>query len=380
MRLNCRNAKDGSFQDSMGLIGISIAICPSGPLGVACFSPSRDQDTYIRRRSSLYVQDTMASPMASIPPLDKMFMIGIWIETLLYGVSCVVFTTAIYVLIYQRPSQTRSIFLIVVSCLLFLLSTVHVGIVLRQLLEAFIYAPPGTAILYFEDQSSRLPVAKLVLYSVNVFTQDMVLIWRLWIVWGRNWKIAVVPLILEFIHTAFGFIAEARGAVPGIPVFDRLLHTYALVNWSTDLVVNICVTAGIAYKLWSVGNNVASLSGRKTNKYRGAVLTIIECGGLFTSATFATFCLYLSGQIATVMALDSVMQLATMAPLLIIVRVSLGVAHGSSNATSSYNITAASNVHRGPQSYSSSQVHVKIQKTTESGFELAEMNNADKIP
>ncbi|KAJ7459415.1 hypothetical protein B0H11DRAFT_2059513 [Mycena galericulata] len=316
----------------------------------------------------------------SIPPLDKMFLIGIWIETLLYGINCVVFSTAVYVLLYKRPSQSRPYFLIAVSCILFLLSTAHVGLVLRQLLEAFIYGPPGTAILYFADQSSPLPVAKLVLYSCNVFVQDMVLIWRLWIVWGRNWKVIILPLILEFTHTAFGFIAEARGAIPGIPVFDKLLHNYALVNWSTDLVVNIGVTAGIAYKLWSVGNSVASLGNRRSNKYRGAVLTIIECGGLFTSATLATFSLYLSGQIATVMALDSVMQLATLAPLLIIVRVSLGVNHGSSNATSTYNnnTTTGSTI----RAATSRQVHVNIQKTTtDSGFEMAKMHDeSDKYP
>jgi hypothetical protein len=111
-------------------------------------------------------------------------------------------------------------------------------------------------------------------------------------------------------HVAFGFIAEARGAIPGIPVFDKLLHNYALVNWSADLVVNIGVTAGIAYKLWTVGGNVQSLTSGKMNKYRGAMFTIIECGGLFTTATLVTFSLYLSGHIATVMALDSVMQLA----------------------------------------------------------------------
>lgn len=65
-------------------------------------------------------------------------------------------------------SYFHSSFLLMVSCLLFILATTHVGLVLRQLLEAFIYGAPGTATLYFADQSSALPVTKLVLYSVNV--------------------------------------------------------------------------------------------------------------------------------------------------------------------------------------------------------------------
>ncbi|KAJ7737457.1 hypothetical protein DFH07DRAFT_842219 [Mycena maculata] len=324
----------------------------------------------------------MATTGPAVPPLDKMFLIGIWIETALYGISCVVFSTALYVLLHKRSSQTRPLFLLLVSCSLFALATAHVGLVLRQLLEAFIYSPPGTATLYFADQSAPIPVAKLVLYSVNVFTQDMVLVWRLWIVWGRNWRIVIVPIILECMHTAAAFIAEARGAIPGIPVFDKILHRWALVNWSLDLTVNIGVTAGIAYKLWSVGMTIQSLTGRNSNKYYGAILTVIESGGLFTTATLVTFSLYLSGQIATVMAIDSVMQLAVLTPLLIIVRVGLGITHGSN--TTAYASTAAATStlpHAVSNSLASRQVRIDIQKSTTSNstYEMGKMQDGGKF-
>ncbi|KAJ7153892.1 hypothetical protein C8R43DRAFT_1126568 [Mycena crocata] len=311
----------------------------------------------------------MATAAPSIPPLDKMFLVGIWIETLLYGINCVVFSTAIYVLLYKRSADTRPVFLLLVSSILFIFATAHVGLVLQQLLEAFIYGAPGTATLYFADQSSPLPVTKLVLYSLNVFTQDLVLVWRLWIVWGRDWRIIVVPIIFECTHTAAAFVAEARGAIPGIPVFDKILHRWALVNWSLDLTVNIGVTAGIAYKLWSVGMNVQALTGRRSNKYYGAILTVIESGGLFTTATLVTFSL--------------VMQLATLTPLLIIVRVGLGLTHG--NATTAYATTTAGNstlrispnhsTGTGPR-----QVHVNIQKSsaTDSDLEMSKMEDGER--
>ncbi|KAJ7116264.1 hypothetical protein C8R43DRAFT_1137940 [Mycena crocata] len=332
----------------------------------------------------------MATVAPSVPPLDKMFLVGIWIETLLYGINCVVFSTAIYVLLYKRSADTRPVFLLLVSSILFIFATAHVSLVLQQLLEAFIYGAPGTATLYFADQSSPLPVTKLVLYSLNasrpqrrVFTQDLVLVWRLWIVWGRDWRIIVVPIIFECTHTAAAFVAEARGAIPGIPVFDKILHRWALVNWSLDLTVNIGVTAGIAYKLWSVGMNVQALTGRRSNKYYGAILTVIESGGLFTTATLVTFSLYLSGHIETVMAIDSVMQLATLTPLLIIVRVGLGLTHG--NATTAYATTTAGNstlrispnhsTGTGPR-----QVHINIQKSsaTDSDLEMSKLEDGER--
>ena len=50
----------------------------------------------------------------------------------------------------------------------FVLSTAYVAISLRQLMEAFIYGPPGTAIAYFADVGRMLPQAKIGLYTVNV--------------------------------------------------------------------------------------------------------------------------------------------------------------------------------------------------------------------
>ena len=95
----------------------------------------------------------------------------------------------------------------------FVLSTAYVAISLRQLMEAFIYGPPGTAIAYFADVGRMLPQAKIGLYTVNVrhfptavtcapltrkmlqvCLQDLVLIWRLWSVFGRSNFVVIIPV------------------------------------------------------------------------------------------------------------------------------------------------------------------------------------------
>ncbi len=55
-----------------------------------------------------------------------------------------------------------------ITMLLFAFSTAHVSLVLRQLLEAFIWGEPGTASAYFGEQHKPLPNTKLILYSLNV--------------------------------------------------------------------------------------------------------------------------------------------------------------------------------------------------------------------
>ncbi|KAJ3991911.1 hypothetical protein F5050DRAFT_1542435, partial [Lentinula boryana] len=144
-------------------------------------------------------------------------------------------------------------FLLVTSIFLFSLSTAYVSVCLRQLLEAFIWGPPGGASIYFATIADRLSVTKLALYEVNVFTQDAILIWRMWVVYNNRWMVVILPIAMELGHVVAGIYTIRRGAFPNISVFDTLVHRGAITNWTLDLAVNIGVTLCIAYRLWSAG-------------------------------------------------------------------------------------------------------------------------------
>ena len=82
---------------------------------------------------------------------------GPYIALVGFSLSC---TTAVPLI-----THTRRV-LVVVSTVIFLLSTVHVGASLQQLLEAFVYAPtnaPDYATIYWGDCSTPLHVLKDIL-------------------------------------------------------------------------------------------------------------------------------------------------------------------------------------------------------------------------
>ncbi|KAJ4496685.1 hypothetical protein C8R41DRAFT_902019 [Lentinula lateritia] len=268
---------------------------------------------------------------AIVTPFDKMFLTSIWIETLLYGLNCAVFGTAMYVLI-RKQSRNSNWFLIPVSVFLFSLSTGYVAVSFRQLLNAFIFAPPGGASAYFKIQTNPLAVTKLILYSTNVTAQNLFLIWRLWGVWNRRWWVVVLPLAMEIVHTVSEFIAIGEGAVPRPNQrvkgdFILIIRQLSIVNWCMDLAINICVTAAIAFRLWQMARTVGpSMPGHR--QFLGIMRMILESGLLFATATLITVSIYLSGSLDTVNAIDGIVQFATITPLLIIVRVGLGLTAG----------------------------------------------------
>ncbi|KAJ3923811.1 hypothetical protein F5877DRAFT_8184, partial [Lentinula edodes] len=256
-------------------------------------------------------------------PFDKMFLTSIWIETLLYG-TCAVFGTAMYVLI-RKQSRNSNWFLIPVSIFLFSLSTGYVAVSFRQLLNAFIFAPPGGASAYFKIQTNPLAVTKLVLYSTNVGSFYVARIWRLWGVWNRRWWVVVLPVMSEFIAIGEGAVPRPNQRVKGD--FILIIRQLSIVNWCMDLAINICVTAAIAFRLWQMARTVGpSMPGHR--QFLGIMRMILESGLLFATATLITVSIYLSGSLDTVNAIDGIVQLATITPLLIIVRVGLGLTAG----------------------------------------------------
>jgi hypothetical protein len=254
--------------------------------------------------------------------IDKMILIGIWVETVFYGLNCALFLASLYVLAGKSSRRERSWCLIAVSSFLFSLSTAYVSVSLRQLLEAFIYAPPGAASAYFADNERPLAQTKLILYPLNVATQNLVLIWRFWAVWGCKWRIIVFPVVLQITQTTAAYVSlsiRSRNAE------YYMVRDLSLVNWAIDLVINIGVTALIAYRLRKMGRSVRVLGSSK-KEYYGVMRMIIESGVLSSTVTLVAFSIFVSSPIATLTALDSLVQLATITPLLIIVRVGLGLA------------------------------------------------------
>lgn len=92
-------------------------------------------------------------------------------------------------------------------------------------------------------------------------------------------------------------------------IFDTIIHRWAIVNWSVDLTLNTSVTLAIVLRLWMAGRSVSGIS-LQSHRYKNVISTVVESGLLFATATLITVSLYLSGNTATPVAIDSVVQIA----------------------------------------------------------------------
>ncbi|KAG2159417.1 uncharacterized protein EDB93DRAFT_1115644 [Suillus bovinus] len=261
------------------------------------------------------------------PPLqnlDRMFIVSVWLESVVYGINCVLLFACIYTLVNQNRRPHR---VLVASCIFHIsVSTAHTVISLLLSLQGFttpsITSVPNGSNIYVVSPTSFM-LTNLSLFLLNVLAQDLLLIWRLYVVWNHSWKFVIPSLILEVAHIACASVAVFLISRPDEYLFSHNVQAFGKASWSLGLFLNTGITCGIAYRLWVKGREVSDLTGR--NVYKAAMFTIIESGTLTAGFTLIMFALDVAGSPSGFMAFNVYVQLATTTPLLIITRLGLGL-------------------------------------------------------
>ncbi|KAG1745537.1 uncharacterized protein EDB91DRAFT_1121414 [Suillus paluster] len=249
--------------------------------------------------------------------LAQMYIAGIWLEAILYGINCVLFCVCLFIVLAHDGASRKT--LLLSSIVQFSLATAHVMISLLELMAAFTTSTSAANQYFTNPGGNQLFVSGFFVYVVNTFAQELLLIWRLYIIWDRNFKICIIPLIIWMLHCSVASIAVS-GFIPATATaLSRDVHSYGLAGWGLETGVNFLASGGIAYRLWHAGRRTAILTGRPN--YKASFLIVIECGALITTCTAIMFALYASNKPEGLVGVGAATQIATISPLLIIARV-----------------------------------------------------------
>ncbi|KAH9955928.1 hypothetical protein BC827DRAFT_1378836 [Russula dissimulans] len=235
-------------------------------------------------------------------------LIGSWIVGPLYGIKV----------------------MLIVASTQFALCTGHVITLLVELIRGFLN-PPWTSSKetsdYIRNQDEPERKAQAALYLTNSLIGDAILIWRLWIIWGRNlWLTA--PFVLLFIATAVagitGFTNLGRLDLSQT-VFLPSVINWLTASWCLSIATQFGATLLIGYRVWK--------SAQGTSKGIGAsrlaiVWILVESGALFSVTTI--FMLGFSRANMGGIFISALGQISALGPTLIIVRVGLRGSDSSS--------------------------------------------------
>ncbi|KAJ6497279.1 hypothetical protein C8R45DRAFT_982473 [Mycena sanguinolenta] len=230
----------------------------------------------------------------------------LWVGTFFYGIYLILFCICIYILL-NRPRNLGNTILLVTAIALFTLATV----------QAIINLVLGAA----DIDDIDIPYQQLVdgtdvVYAINNFIADGLVIYRCYVVWDHNVFVTILPIMMLIVTTVLGLIVS----------FSFTLSVYPF--YALSLATNVLVTMLTVGRIWWISRySRAYLKTAEQRRYLSAMAILIESGALY-SATVLAFIIILSIPSVSVVAepiYQMQIQIMGIAPTLIIVRAGLAV-------------------------------------------------------
>ncbi|KAG9315223.1 hypothetical protein JVU11DRAFT_4353 [Chiua virens] len=310
---------------------------------------------------------------------DIAALIGFAAEAVLWGVNVTLFGTSLFILRHRPIQDTIRNPVILLNSLIFLCCTAHFALEYNH----FYTTLSTIGVQNYSNETTQLMGADL-LISITDLLGDCALIYRCWMLWGKNYYVAMLPLLLA----VGGFTCIVALLIlliytnPAAPAPPAALVPLGLAGYILPLCTNFIVTFLIIYRIhatsYSVSDSPLQVGQGAT---RHAMTLIIESGALYLLFQLVFVILFsISSPAEAILAVMAV-QVYGIAPTLIIMRVGLGVSSEFSETAVSTRIKWFSRREETGTSatgYTDGLIaHTDLEGTRESDFSKSEHHDHD---
>ncbi|EEB92259.1 hypothetical protein MPER_09261 [Moniliophthora perniciosa FA553] len=240
--------------------------------------------------------------------------------------NTVLFAICVRVLVYyKKRTAGLNVPFLATAVFLYTFCTIRIGIDLGRGIVAFFTFKnnPEGPLAFYEDISHWTRILR-----ETFLVADTLVIYRLYIVWGHNWRITVGPIILLLASSSSGYIAiwEITRVASDGTIFAKRVADGAMALFALSMGTNIIVTALIAGRIWYIGHRTSKHLGKQHGaKYSRALAMIVESGALYSASLLILLILFAMKNDAQIILFNSTSQIVEIAPTLIIVRIGLGL-------------------------------------------------------
>jgi len=248
-----------------------------------------------------------------------------------YGIYVTLAGICMYILLQYNPKTKGRYILIAYTCSMFITTTVYFGAAAKlteiSLIET-IFNPAALAAV-----SSKVSMTKNAAYIVNIWLADSLVVYRTYVIWGGNLYVMVIPFII-FIGTVASSIALlVQVGIPGASfapggLISDLGTAFLSLSVSSNIISTLLIAGQLFRHQWALRQTGIQDNGLYTRIFA----VIAESAALYSGCGLIYIPLYarnLSSQYA-VSALYA--SLGSITPVLIVIRMALGVATNDSRA------------------------------------------------
>ncbi|KAH9842576.1 uncharacterized protein C8Q71DRAFT_876571 [Rhodofomes roseus] len=237
--------------------------------------------------------------MADNPEVSQLIPINlatVCIESFLYGIFFVLYASSTYLLVRQGRAKAaaehgsaNSVYrapMFIAAQIVFLTVTGHWVLTVYRLFQAFVNFRGGTApLLYYANIALATEVAKSALLVATVLVSDAMIIYRLYIIWGYNKAIVVLPIL-----TWFGLIAVGAGVCwrfsqykIGDNVYDGPIGRWVTADCFFTLATNVYCTVCISYRVFRTRFRSRKHPSLASPNLLSALAILVESAALHTA-------------------------------------------------------------------------------------------------
>ncbi|KAF7313887.1 Ras-GEF domain-containing protein [Mycena chlorophos] len=274
----------------------------------------------------------LPSRLDPMPTSNLLQFLPLVIDSLAFGIYSTLFIQCLQLLYRNRRAHYK--LYLGVMCALYFLSTVHIVLAFTWasitdtadsgIYEVFTLKQPLPVLFRPGDPPVVHALATLlkIRWVVANGVADAVVIHRCYVIWGSDWRAVALPLVSYACTMIGGFLdvlplppAAARGALT--------------VGYGGVFLTNVLSSTLAAGRIWFMSRSFARLMGTKRRKrYMELIAIILESGLIYPFLLIITIVMFLSPAptVGVLVCIALAYHLVGIAPTLIIVRVSLGVA------------------------------------------------------
>ncbi|PAV19446.1 hypothetical protein PNOK_0438000 [Pyrrhoderma noxium] len=274
-------------------------------------------------------------------PIDESYLVGGWLASALWGAFTVVFAFCI-ISVITRPGGGRNFVTTGAVIVMYVLATAHISLVLSRLIQAFVVHvnDDGGAIIYLADIAQPLNRSKDMIYITLIVLGDIILVWRCFMVWSKNYVIIIIPCLMVVATAITGYGAVGQYFLPDPYTPDSVQWAEGML--AVSMATNLLVTALTAGKIWKLMRSLGDMSfGSSQIKYRYLILLIVESGVFIAISKTIEFILFelspndgLDGNNALYIVMDCMPQVMGIVPTFIILAVNRGFTSSGAEAYS----------------------------------------------
>ncbi|KLO18813.1 hypothetical protein SCHPADRAFT_866019 [Schizopora paradoxa] len=162
-------------------------------------------------------------------------------------------------------------------------------------------------------------------FTVATFVADTLLIFRLFVVYGNNYYLIILPFLSNIAAATLSGIAAVQSVHPDSSGFKLGERNTMIPFFVLTITLNILLSLAITYRLLSVRRLVTTVVGAEHAKlYTSLSAVIIESAALTSVTGIIALACYIQNGVLQHFVLEVYDQIICLAPQLIVLRVALG--------------------------------------------------------